>query len=393
MNPASRTEAALLASTFSNTTGFAWTFIFRLQRAVARSLEARGIRIVLSFASIEGPVTVLDPTTPFEALTFDLDNATLPAALRFAAALRRRRVRFLYATDWPTWHWSYPVLRAYGVRRIVVHIHASVPDPALPRPVRGPRRALKAMIQRSPLAADLAIAISDFVALRLTEVACRPRDRVAVIRNGIEVERFACPETAAAGAVRIFLAARATRFKGVQVLIEAARRLAARGDVPPFVVEYAGSGPELEHFRAQAAAAGLGDRFRFLGNLADTLEPLCRADIVVVPSIWGEALGLTVQEGMAAGKAVVASRVGGIPEVTGDEDAAVLVPHGDPDALAEALEGLVGDAGRRHALGARARRRAEREFREPPFHAAVVAAVMAGFGLGRVMTPSEDPTT
>jgi glycosyltransferase involved in cell wall biosynthesis len=90
------------------------------------------------------------------------------------------------------------------------------------------------------------------------------------------------------------------------------------------------------------AARRLGVDARFLGPRRDVPALLAVADVVVVPSHW-EARALIVQEALLAGRPVVASRVGGIPELTG-EDAAVLVPPGDAGALAGAVTAVLDDA-------------------------------------------------
>jgi len=365
----------LIASTFSDTTGFAWAFIFRLQRAVADAVRARGCDVVLSFAEIEGK-----PDAP--VARFDILRASPVQVVAFARWLRARGVRYVYATDWPSRHLAYAVLRLFGVRRIVVHVHSSVVEPQRSPAARGVARFAKGLLQRTPLAADAMIAVSDFVAYRLTQVGCYPAARVTTIHNGVDVDAFRCQERAPAGPpLRIFMAGRATRYKGVQVLIEAVGRLRGRPELPAFVVEFAGDGPDLAWFKELARARGVDAVFTFLGQVADTRSHVCASDIVVVPSVWGEAFGLTVAEGMAAGRAVVASRAGGIPEVTGEDGAAVLVPPGDPDALAEAIAGLLADPARRQAMGRLARQRVEQEFQEAECRDAVASAVLDGFDM------------
>jgi glycosyltransferase involved in cell wall biosynthesis len=79
------------------------------------------------------------------------------------------------------------------------------------------------------------------------------------------------------------------------------------------------------------------------------------AAVAVVPSVWQEPFGMPIVEAMACGTPVVASRVGGIPEILGDQRGGLLVPPDDPAALAAALAGLLEDPRRRAAMGAAAR--------------------------------------
>jgi len=146
-------------------------------------------------------------------------------------------------------------------------------------------------------------------------------------------------------------AGRLAAQKDFGTLIRAAARWQPRGAVPLLLI--AGEGPLDADLHRQAAMAGVA--VRFLGHRRDVPALLAAADVVVVPSAW-EGQPLIVQEALRAGRPLVATRVGGIPELTGD-DAALLVPPGDPAALAAAVARLLDDpeAAARLAAAARAR--------------------------------------
>ena len=139
--------------------------------------------------------------------------------------------------------------------------------------------------------------------------------------------------------------------KGFGTLIQAAARWQRRPVVPLVII--AGDGPLDAELRRQAGAAGVA--IRFLGPRRDVPALLGAADVVVVPSTW-EGQPLIVQEALRAGRPLVATRVGGIADLTGD-DGAVLVPPGDPVALATAVTRILDDpeAAARLAAAARAR--------------------------------------
>jgi glycosyltransferase involved in cell wall biosynthesis len=139
--------------------------------------------------------------------------------------------------------------------------------------------------------------------------------------------------------------------KGLPLLLDAAGRLGDRSPAPRFVV--AGDGPMEEALRRRIADEGLP--VRLLGRRDDVADLLAAADVVVVPSSW-EGQPLVVQEALRAGAPLVATAVGGIPDLVGD--AAVLVPYGDPAALADAIAGLLDDPAARDWLAATARARA-----------------------------------
>ena len=113
--------------------------------------------------------------------------------------------------------------------------------------------------------------------------------------------------------------------------------------------------------------------------LDSTHEVVCNSDIVVVPSEWGEGFGSTVAEGMAAGKAVVATRAGGIPEVIGNSDCGVLVAPGDSNELASALNELINNDDVRNSLGRKARQRVREYFSEEMYHQKVVKRLLRDF--------------
>jgi glycosyltransferase involved in cell wall biosynthesis len=117
-----------------------------------------------------------------------------------------------------------------------------------------------------------------------------------------------------------------------------------------------GDGPDRPQIEAE-----LGDAGELLGERTDVVELLAGADVFVLSS-RSEGLPLSILEAMAAGLPVVASAVGGIPELVVDGKTGFVVPPGDAKALAEALRTLVADAELRRRFGAEARRRAEEHF-------------------------------
>ena len=161
---------------------------------------------------------------------------------------------------------------------------------------------------------------------------------------------------AADGAVVVLMACRLERWKGHPELIAALGRLRDR---PGWMAWIAG-GPQrpgeseyLARLRADAEAAGVADRVRFLGQRGDVPRLLAAADIHSQPNAGPEPFGIAFVEAMHAGLPVVATAHGGAIEVVGP-DCGVLVPPGDVGALAEALGRLIADP--RAARAARRRR-------------------------------------
>ncbi|MGE3175633.1 MAG: glycosyltransferase [Planctomycetota bacterium] len=189
-------------------------------------------------------------------------------------------------------------------------------------------------------------AVSGALARRFAAVARLPAERVQVARNGVDLLRFE-PGDGAVARAELGLPQQAQLLLGVGRLVVGkgfGLAAAALAQLPETVrLVLVGDGPE----RAAIAAAG-GDRVTFLGTLPpDGVATACRAcDLLVLPS-EREGWPNVVTEALASGLRVVATRVGGIPEILGDPPPAdgslgALVPPGDVDALARALRFVLG---------------------------------------------------
>jgi len=191
--------------------------------------------------------------------------------------------------------------------------------------------------------------------------------KIVVIRNGIPVEEF---EDASGTSIKgelglgesepiVATIGRLVEQKGVTYLIQAAPEILNHYPAARFVV--AGDGPLRPALEKEAKALGVVSSFLFLGTRKDVPDILGSTDIVAVPSLY-EGLPLSVLEAMAAGKPIAATRVPGITEVVEDGREALLVPPGQPEALAEAIVRLLGDAALGRLLAKNARERVRREF-------------------------------
>ncbi len=171
-----------------------------------------------------------------------------------------------------------------------------------------------------------------------------PPDRFEVIHSGVHLERFhrlsvnieekrRAIGLPARGPL-VGCVARLAPVKGVQHLLEAVPRIAA--EVPGSAVVFVGDGPLRREMERRAQALGLNGAAIFLGLRDDVAEIMAMFDVVVLPSI-NEGMGRAAVEAMAAGKPVVGSRVSGIQNVVEHEVSGLLVPPGDPEAIAGAV--------------------------------------------------------
>jgi len=196
--------------------------------------------------------------------------------------------------------------------------------------------------------------------------------RVHVIRNGIDAAEYA-PDPATDALARhgidpgrptVAYVGRITRQKGLPVLLRAAERL----DPAVQLVICAGQA-DTEELAAEVGSLAEGLRRARPGVVwisgmlprREVIQILSHATVFACPSLY-EPLGIVNLEAMACGTAVVASDVGGIPEVVQHGRTGLLVPPGDPGLLAEAIGALVADPGRAAAMGRAGRRRAAEEF-------------------------------
>lgn len=200
------------------------------------------------------------------------------------------------------------------------------------------------------------IACSTEVGERLVAHDGLPRERVVVVPNGIDLRRFGSVER---GGVRAELGIAET----VPVLAVVGRLHEAKGHADLFAALeevrhetrdfrclVIGSGDLREALEADVRQRGLTEQVRFLGQRADVPRLLAASDAMVIPSRW-EGLPIALLEAMAMRRAVVATAVGGIPDVIADGENGLLVPPGDRAALARALARLLGDADLRRRLG------------------------------------------
>lgn len=199
-------------------------------------------------------------------------------------------------------------------------------------------------------------------------------EQYAVIPNGLEVEAYvrqAAPpaKTRAAlglppGSRAVLCGARLVPVKGQTHLLQAWPSVLKRE--PRALLLLAGDGPDEQRLRARAAALGLHGSVRFLGFREDIASLLACAELLVLPSL-NEGFGMVLLEAMAMGRPVVASAVGGIPEVVLHGETGLLVPPADPEALAAAILRLLGDPGALRQMGEAGRERARKSFSREAF--------------------------
>jgi glycosyltransferase involved in cell wall biosynthesis len=277
----------------------------------------------------------------------------LGSVARLVTQLGRRRTALVHVNDAPAHAAAAIAARILRLPRIC-HLRFLYPADGL-------RWYLKWGFERAVFASRF---LKDAAQSRCPELF--PDERCMVIPNGFDAPPPPSPRHVEGLRVACALAAeqpvvgfvgRLVESKGVADYLTMAQGLLRHGPDTRFVVIGDDQRAQPSH---RAEMEGLARRLdiapacRFLGFRDDVWELLHLCDVVVVPSLV-EPFGNVVVEAGAAARPVVATRVGGIPEIVRDGETGLLVPPGDPQALAQAVAALLADPTLRHALGARAR--------------------------------------
>ncbi len=263
---------------------------------------------------------------------------TFREAVHLGKYLRRNRIQILHTYGFYPNVFAIPVGRLVGTPVIV----ASIRDTG--EVLTPMQRGVQRMVCRL---ADCVLVNAEAIREQLVRQGY-PADKIRVIRNGVVLPRFGSKDRS--GRLRqelklppdarlVVVFSRLNPMKGVEYFIDAAAATARRfADVYFLIV---GDGENRAELQAQARRAGIDGRMVFTGFRSDIPEFLSEASISVLPSL-SEGLSNTLLESMAAGVAVIATRVGGNPEVIEDGVTGLLVPPRDSDEIAGALHRLLG---------------------------------------------------
>ena len=300
----------------------------------------------------------------FDRRTFNLRRPLDPqCAIELTRTLRELRVDVVHSHEFTMAIYGCLAARWLGVPHVVtMHGNESVMD-AWRR-----RVALRWSWRHS----RAFVAVSSHTATQVQMRLGLPDRAVHVIPNGVPIrpgerERTRAKLGVEDDEVLILTVGNLRRRKGHAVLVQALAELQRAGCAAPWQLVIAGDGSQRENLTRLTTELGVADRVQLLGHRDDVPDLQAAADIYAMPSFW-EGMPLAILEAMIVGKAIVASRVGGIPEMLCEGESGLLVPAGDPLALAGALRHLIEDPAQRERLGEAGRRHAEAEF-----HVAVMA--------------------
>ncbi|GAB4247522.1 MAG: glycosyltransferase [Thermoleophilia bacterium] len=341
--------------------GHAVTVVCPPGSALAQLLERSGVWVVpLSF----GPVTApRRPLSWFNPIWMTADLLANPSRINLYRALnnlvRAQGIDILHAQFLKDKAWVHPYARRHGIQ-VWWTVHAPL-EPWM-------RRGIGRQVHRRAAGTARVIAVNraterDLVGLGFAE------NRIRTIHNGLSREWFSRVGRQERRRLRTALGWKAEEVialtvarpypeKGIDLLLDAAQSLTGPPQVR-FVV--AGESRHRRTFEAQARRRNLDRRVSFLGHRADVPELLQAADLFCLPS-YNEGLPYVIAEAMAAGLPVIATRVGGIPEMVVDGMTGRLINVGDAGSLADSVRELALDPDRRRRWGEAGRSRAARRF-------------------------------
>jgi glycosyltransferase involved in cell wall biosynthesis len=314
---------------------------------------------VASFGSPESngflsAVATVCPTMPLPGGARSLPRAAEDIARR----VRAREFTLLHAHDFKSDALALMVAARTGVP-VVTTVHGFIP--------RSRKARLYGRVDRFLHRRMARVIVVSHALFRMYERQRHPAGHVVLIRNCVDLDRYPFGHAsdllrrltgAPASAPIIGHVGRLSMEKGQGRLIAAFARL--RSDFPDARLVLAGEGPELASLKAQVAALGLTDAVHFLGYRTDIPDVFADLSVLVLNSDT-EGVPRVVLEAMALGVPVIASAVGGTPEIVEDGETGILIPARDEAALCSALARTLTDRDAARDRSLRARRFVERE--------------------------------
>ena len=283
--------------------------------------------------------------------------ATLKKQIEFARSLRRQGIQILHTYSFYPNVFAIPAARLAGVPVIIGSVR-DIGDIWTPWQHMAQKFCLRL--------ADHVVMNAEAIKNDLLKRGY-PAERLTVIPNGIDCERFRVPRTGESvrqelgipmEAPVVGVLSRLTKIKGHEYFLQAAALIAAR--VPDVRFLIVGDTKEKEEYREElkrlVLKLGIEDRVVFTGFRLDVPELLAALSVSVLPSLGLEGLSNALLESMAAGLPVVATRVGGTPEIVEDGVNGLLVAPADAEGLARAIRRLLGNKMLARSLGQAGRR-------------------------------------
>jgi len=338
-------------------------------REVVAQLAERGCLAVLCFPEAPSAAVMQYlslPNVRWEKMSHPGEN-TWRSGWHLLRIVRKYRPCLFHLQFSPMLSSAGWIARLNGVRRVVFTDHHSRPEGFVPAPQPAGKHAVARFLQ---FPVSLAVAVSDHNQRIVARSGAYRASRVRRIYNGVDLlrpkgargavfrERYGIP----ADRILITQVAQMKREKGVDDILQAAPLALAQQ--PNLHFAFVGDGKSAGKYAARARELGIENHVTWTGLSVDPIAEgvFAASDIFCHPSRWQEAFGLVLAEAMSCGKPIVATTVGGIPEVVEDGKTGFLVPPGDLAALASRLVLLSRVAALRERMGRAGRERVAARF-------------------------------
>lgn len=295
---------------------------------------------------------------------FDVVHANLPLVPNFA--IPEELETALVCTVHSTWKGEAEAIKSEGFRKVNINEKFMLEFNAF----------LRSSEKRLMKRADALIAVSQYTKKELTEFYNISEEKIHVIYNGVDVEKFKPPSRSKADLRRelglvpdrrmILFVGRLYSRKGLPTLLQTAREVVKDFTDAQFVISGGGFKQNEEKLRKLARQQRIEDNVSFVGYFPDEKLPdlYAAADVFVLPALY-ENFPFAILEAMSTGLPVVSTRVGGIPELVIDKQSGLLTEPGDYEQLADVITRLLQDSSFAEELGRKARQLVEEKFAWP----------------------------
>jgi glycosyltransferase involved in cell wall biosynthesis len=354
---------------------------------LVRSLDARKVTPIVVFGAYGPVVEQMDPFAETHVLPMPLavagakkDSLGVGSLFRLratfgGAAYIWKLARFIRRNDVDVVHTNSLKADLIGGiagrlagRPVIWHVRDRIDEDYLPPSVVRIFRLLSRWVPQFVItnsAATLRSLYPDTTPAGSVPFSIRPGERSAVVHDGTPWPFPAARTAARNGLVRIGLIGRISPWKGQLIFLQAAARVRQNFPNARFFIVGSALFGEAEYdrkVRALTESLGISDVVTFTGFRKDVQNAIADMDLIVHASITGEPFGQVIIEGMAAGKPIIATDGGGVPEIVEDGKTGILVPMGDVQAMADAISRMLADPALAAEMGARGRERVRDHF-------------------------------
>ncbi|MBU5613497.1 glycosyltransferase [Geomonas azotofigens] len=313
----SNKDNILLVANYDSDVGYAWWLMENFWAHIAKHFSGTDRKCYLVYPKINKVPDIIKDAS-ITLIEYDFSDRSLRSFGKLLKLLLECNIGYVYLTDRPYYDWRYLAMRVSGIRRIINHDHMPGERPEVPLV----KKILKQLLHRcSVFSCDLYIAVSEFVKERAIDIACVAPEKCIVVHNGIRIfdnsntsyvhDVFGLPKDA----FIVVSTGRATLYKGIQFLIEAAEVVTKR--IEKIIFLHIGDGPDLPSFEMMVNERGLASNFKFAGFRTDIVKILPSCNVGIQTSL-GEAFSLSVLEYMCAGLVTLAPNNCGNGEAISD---------------------------------------------------------------------------